>query len=184
MYLTRSKYNALIKFNHLKCKCCDKFSECSRSIVGAREKKFRLYEYIRKSKYKRCPDKLFSFLVKIFKAIFKLFPTDNKISIKLTTLFNDYLKENILNLPDFKPNNYIYLFDDEQAFKLINLSKWNNYSGGHKISHSIQQFRLYPWNSFKPYVFNPSSYCYYGNYHEEPTTKQKLLYIYSINGQN
>jgi|SaaInlV_165m_DNA_1040744.scaffolds.fasta_scaffold06409_4 hypothetical protein len=76
------------------------------------------------------------------------------------------------------------MFSDEQAIKFVKILNWQSKIDGFRISHAITRWRLTPWSKYKFEEFHPSSFCYYGNFREEPISQEFLISIYENNLTN
>ena len=77
------------------------------------------------------------------------------------------------------PDNKILLLSDYQAVRLLKASNWREFSDGYKISHIILRWKLNPWSKVGFNEYHPSSFCYYGNYGEVPSTTMTMDTIYT-----
>ncbi len=183
--LTRQYYAKLKDTKSLQCLCCGEYwgmreemyicSKCHnpdlKKSAFTISKNSLIKDYQKKHNMHIISDKLVAQLVKILKNTFIMAYG----AMDVAKLIYSYLDE-IQNIDN--PDNKLWLLSDNQALLLLRNSNWREFSDGYKISHIILRWRLNPWSQVGFNQYHKSSFCYYGNYGEVPSSTDTMDNIY------
>ena len=184
---TRSEFDKLKLFDSLKCLCCGEYwgnreelyvcSKCSESVKIKKDRDRINYDkdiklYLKNHNMDIIDDKAVNHLELILKKTLIL----THGALDTANLIYKYMQafQQVDN-----PKSKILLLSDKQAIQLLKASNWREYQQGYKISHIILRWKITPWSTVGFKEYSASSFCYYGNFGEVPSSTKVMDSIYA-----